>query len=89
MVVSRSEAVKKFLLVFAASFCIDCLWTLTVIETNALHTWRAAALSGVLFYAGAYVTISYVKESRLVHAAALGSILGTIVTISVLRQLTP
>ena len=76
---------KRFTLVTAASFFLDTLWNFTVIEM-ARVSWLAVPLSGVMCYVGAYVTISYVKEGRLVHAAALGSVLGTLVTVLLLRE---
>ena len=74
---------KRFALVTAASFLLDTLWNFTVIEM-ARVSWVAIPLSGVMCYVGAFVTISYVAERRLVHAAALGSVLGTLTTILVL-----
>jgi hypothetical protein len=76
---------KRFALVALASFFLDTLWNLTVIEM-ARVAWVAVPLSGVMCYVGAYVTISYVKERRLVHAAALGSVLGTTATVLLLGR---
>lgn len=75
---------KRFALVTAASFLLDTLWNFTVIEM-ARVSWAAIPLSGIMCYVGAFVTISYVKERRLVHAAALGSVLGTLVTVLLLK----
>jgi hypothetical protein len=78
-------AVRRFALVALASFFLDTLWNLTVV-TMTRASWWSVPLSGTMFYVGAFVTISYVKERRLVHAAALGSVLGTAVTVLLLRR---
>lgn len=75
---------KRFALVTLASFLLDTLWNFTVIEMSRV-SWLAVPLSGVMCYMGAWVTVAYVKDGRLVHAAALGSMLGTLVTIVLLK----
>ena len=79
------RTVARFALVTLASFCTDVLWTLTVLATSAHHVVPATALSVAMVYAAAYVTVSYVKDRRLVHAAALGSAVGTVVALLVTR----
>lgn len=78
---------KRFLLVALASLLLDGLWNVTVVETAKLATLPAAALSGLMVYVSGWITISYVKEKRLLHAVALGSVLGSVLTLTVLRWL--
>lgn len=75
---------KRFLLVTLASFCLDIVWALTVIETSARHVWPAAFLSVLLVFVSGFITLEYIKEPRLLVAVAVGSFCGTVVALSVI-----
>lgn len=67
----------KALLVFFAAGLTDAVWTLYIRHTSMGNVWRATIYSSAIVFMGAFVTVEYVNDKRLVFAAALGGGLGT------------
>ena len=55
----------------------DFIWTKYMASVAAHAALQASTWSTLLIAAGAYVTLSYVEDKRLVIAACLGAFLGT------------
>lgn len=77
-------AAHKHVLVFAAMMATDFIWARwmnAVAEKNALAAsfWTTGTI-----LLGAFVVVSYVKDKRLVWAAAAGGFFGTYVSMSLL-----
>ncbi len=67
----------RWLAVCLAVAALDALWarwTLAIAETHAL---AASAYAVALLLMGGWVTISYVKDKRLLWPAAVGAFVGT------------
>ena len=76
----------KFALVFVATFILDWIWASYIIETSSKNSVRASVLSGLLVLMGGFVTLSYVEDTRMLAAAALGGMLGTFLSVERSRK---
>lgn len=71
----------KFLLVFVAMAVTDIFWTIYLLSVEERKVFKASLFAMLLYLSGAFVVTSYVGNSLLIIAAALGSFTGTYVTI--------
>lgn len=75
------EYAVKFLLVMLAMALTDVCWTYYFIKVNERRSMQAGFWAILLFFSGAVVTTNYVEDSSMMVAAAIGSFVGTTLTI--------
>ncbi len=71
----------KFTLVFLAMMVTDIFWTFYLISVEERKSVIAGLWAMALYISGAFVVSSYVQNRWLIIAAALGSFVGTWLTI--------
>lgn len=64
-------------LVLAAVMLMDWLWTQYTLAVSSRSAHRAACISVGLYLLGAFVTIEYVQDWRLIPFALVGAYAGT------------
>ena len=69
------------MLVFVAVAAVDALWSLWIGSVGGHHAAQAGAYATLLLLAGAFVTLSYVRDRRLLLPAALGAFIGTYLSV--------
>lgn len=69
----------EYVFVFIAGFVSDWVWAAYIAYTAERRAGLAALLSGVIMVLGAYVTVSYLENPRMLAVAVLGGMLGTYV----------
>lgn len=72
---------KMWLAVALAMFLADVAWTMYFIAVESKFAARAGAWSALIILFGAFSTVSYVHDIRLLPAALIGAFLGTFVTV--------
>lgn len=75
------DFVMQFIGVVALTAFSDVCWTLYFIKTADRHATHAAGWSAVIIFCGAFSTVAYVHDIRLVAAAMCGAWLGTYFTV--------
>lgn len=73
-------ALKFFVVMFAMALT-DVCWTYYFIKVNERRSVQAGTWAVLLFFSGAVVTTNYVDDNSLMIAAAVGSFIGTALTI--------
>jgi len=71
------ELVFKFLMVFFATFILDWIWASYIIETSSKNSIKSSLLSGLIVLMGAFITLSYIEDKKMLIAAVAGGALGT------------
>jgi hypothetical protein len=69
----------KWVLVFVAAFVNEWVWAAYIHHTAQGSALRAAILSGIIMGVGAYVTLSFLDDPKLLAVAIAGGIAGTYV----------
>ncbi len=69
----------NYLLVFVAGFVSDWVWAGYIAYTSEKRAGLAALFSGVIMVLGAYVTVAYLENPRMLAVAVAGGMLGTYV----------
>lgn len=64
--------------VFFAVAVGDVVWTLWANAIAEKKKWVAALTSGLIISIGSFTTVNYVNDHRLIPAAVLGAIVGTL-----------
>lgn len=72
-----SNGYVRFVSVFIAVTISDFIWTKYISSISQSASLGAACWGVVVIVLGAYVTVSYVEDKRLIAAAALGAFVGT------------
>jgi hypothetical protein len=67
----------QFLLVTCALFLVDVCWARYIAKVGEGKALPAATWSALIMLCGAFATISYLHDRRLLAAAILGAFLGT------------
>lgn len=67
----------QFVLVAAALFAVDVCWARYIAKVGEGRALQAANWSALIMICGAFATISYLHDRRLLAAAILGAWLGT------------
>lgn len=67
--------------VFLAGSLAGVVWTYYIQAVAAKRRWRAAALDALLVLMGAFATVSWVDDRRLILVAAAGAFVGTLVSV--------
>ena len=75
------EYIFKFFLVMVAMIITDVCWTYYFIKIGERKSVQAGAWAILLFLSGAVVITNYVGDNTLVIAAAMGSFIGTWITV--------
>lgn len=70
-----------YVLVFFAAMATDWLWATYIAQTAAKNAIKAALWSGVLMLVGAYVTLSYLEDWRMLIPAVIGGMIGTYISV--------
>lgn len=73
----------QFFLVFLSLIAVDICWTFYIANVNAKHAVKAALWSASIMLCGAFATISYVHDKRLLTAAILGALVGTFAAVKI------
>lgn len=71
----------NYVLVFFAAMLTDWLWATYIAHTAAKNAIQAALWSGVLMLVGAYVTLSYLEDWRMLIPAVIGGMIGTYISV--------
>jgi hypothetical protein len=71
----------KFMLVFLGVLLADVAWTLYFIETGKGRAVAAGLWSAAIVGIGAFTTVQYVHDPKLVAAAVAGAFVGTWATV--------
>lgn len=71
----------KFFLVFLSLVAVDACWTLYIAKVNEGKALAAATWSALIMVCGAFASISYIHDPRLLLAAVLGAWAGTYATV--------
>lgn len=71
----------SFLAVFVSLTVVDAAWALYLISMQKYQAARAGFWGAFIVAVGAYATISYVHDPRLLIAAVLGGFVGTYATV--------
>lgn len=72
----------KFALVFMSLVVVDICWTLYISKVNEGRAAAAACWSAMIMVCGAFATVSYLHDIRLLVAAVMGAWVGTYVTVA-------
>lgn len=71
----------QFALVFFALCAVDMCWTFYIAKVSERRALAAANWSSLIMVCGAFATVSYVEDKRLLIAAVSGAWVGTYLTI--------
>ena len=71
----------KFIIVMVAMIVTDMCWATYFIKIEERKAVQAGLWATLLFFSGAVVTTNYVGDHSLIIAAAIGSFIGTWVTV--------
>jgi hypothetical protein len=71
----------QFALVFFSLVAVDTCWTLYIAKVNEGKALAAATWSAAIMACGAFASISYIHDNRLLVAAVLGGWVGTYGTV--------
>lgn len=66
--------------VFLALAVADATWVFYIRAIANEQHWYAAGIAVVLLVVGAYATVSYVEDKRMIVPAAVGAFVGTLLT---------
>ena len=80
-----AEVVQALCVFFGYAF-IDACYAYYTIQVGAMRAGRAAATAAVIYTASALGTLSYTHAPWLVIPLALGSFVGTFVTVKVMAK---
>ena len=75
------EFAIKFILVMFSMILADICWTMYFIEVDKRRSIPAGAWSSSILLFGAFTTVHYVNDHRLLIAAIIGAFLGTAGTV--------
>jgi hypothetical protein len=67
--------------VFLASALAGVVWCWYIQSVAEKRRWRAAALDALLVLMGAFATVSFVDDRRLMLVAAAGAFVGTLASV--------
>lgn len=73
-------------LVFLALCAVDACWTLYIAKVGEGKALAAATWSALIMVCGAFATISYLNDTRLLVAAIAGAWVGTYCTVRFARR---
>lgn len=71
----------KFILVTVSMILVDICWTMYMIKVNERKAFSAGVWGTMILIFGAFTTISYIGDYKLLIAAAIGSFIGTTGTV--------
>lgn len=71
------------ILVFLALILVDICWTFYIAKVAEKKAFAASAWSAAIMCAGAFATISYLQDTRLLFAAAAGAFVGTFIAVKI------
>jgi hypothetical protein len=71
----------QFVLVAAAMFAVDVCWARYIAKVGEGRALPAANWSALIMLCGAFATISYLHDRRLLAAAIVGGWLGTFTSV--------
>jgi hypothetical protein len=71
----------KFIVVLVAMAVTDVCWAYYFIKVGERRAVQAGLWAILLFFAGAVVTTNYVGDHTMMIAAAIGSFVGTYITV--------
>lgn len=69
--------ILKIALVFIATFILDWLWAAYIINTSTKNILKSCIYSALILLTGAFITMSYVEDKRMLIPALVGGVLGT------------
>ncbi len=75
------DYVLKFIGVAGAMAIVDVCWAFYFIKVGERKSTQSGLWAIALFLSGAFVTTSYVHDHSLLIAAAIGSFIGTFLTV--------
>ena len=75
------EFAIKFILVMLSMILADICWTMYFIEVNKRRPIPAGIWGSSILLFGAFTTVHYVNDHRLLVAAIIGAFLGTAGTV--------
>lgn len=67
----------EFFLVMIAMICVDVCWTFYFIKVEERKSMLAGVWSSLIMLIGAFVTINYIGDKKLLLAAIIGAFIGT------------
>lgn len=73
-------------LVFLALCAVDCCWTFYIAKVGEGRALAAATWSALIMVCGAFATISYLEDKRLLLAAIAGAWVGTYLTVKLKKD---
>lgn len=73
--------IAQSLIVFAALFVLDLVWAWYTTAVTARRRFVAGGHASLIFALGAFATISYFNDPRMIVPAMLGAFCGTVVGI--------
>lgn len=71
------EFALRCMMVFLFTAIADWAWALYIIETSSKNAIRSSVMAGLLILLGAFVTLSYVEDRRMLIPAVIGAVVGT------------
>ena len=71
----------NFITVAAVVALADFCWSMYIIATTQLKPLKAGFWATMIIFAGAYATLSFIHDNRLVFGSALGAFVGTTLTV--------
>lgn len=71
----------KFALVFLSLVAVDMCWTFYIAKVNEGRALASATWSALIMVCGAFASISYIHDNRLLGAAVAGAWVGTYATV--------
>jgi hypothetical protein len=75
------QLVLGFLFVFVMTAIVDWMWGKYIIHTSERSAFKSAMYSSLLTAMGAYITISFVSDHRMLVPAIFGAFFGTYLTV--------
>lgn len=76
----------SFIGVFVALILVDICWTFYIAKVAERKAFSSAMWSAWILVCGAFATISYLHDVRLLVAAVLGAFVGTFIAVKWLNR---
>jgi hypothetical protein len=75
------EYIIKFIAVIIATAAVDICWTMYFLGVESRRSMSAATWAVILLVVSAFVTTNWIHDNTLLIAAAIGSFIGTYISI--------
>lgn len=69
--------ILKIILVFFVTFILDWVWAAYIVNTSKKDAIKSSIYSGLILCMGAFITLSYVEDKRMLIPALIGGMIGT------------